>query len=326
MIKSCLIFLSFCSFIFLGSLQPITVSSNGVSAIDEISVRDLKEDIAELRTILTELSQNVSSFFPGCLTSCRSLLDTGLAHPSGFYSLCPEGFGGERVHTYCNMDVLGGGWTLIGQTKRTYPPSDFLANSYGYWFNQSRDDLTAATSPQTEFSIAAWRIPFTELALAVEGLPIWQGFQAPAGVVRSRLFEPEPTGAETCVSVDSFLYDLTTGTLYSYYQAVLAETLLSNRRDWVTGGIDMASSDCFGSRDGLALYRQGLTAEDSEGHVCAAGLCDVVGFSFYSAASGAYKGGDAANHYGPHSLFSAPAALLTSTASQPKRPVAVYIR
>ncbi|MCG7546811.1 fibrinogen-like YCDxxxxGGGW domain-containing protein [Pseudoalteromonas sp. Of7M-16] len=64
-------------------------------------------------TATIRANKNVQPAFGN--TSCKAILDKDPASQSGYYTLDPDGAGGlPEFTTFCDMEMEGGGWTLMG--------------------------------------------------------------------------------------------------------------------------------------------------------------------------------------------------------------------
>ncbi|WP_462153772.1 fibrinogen-like YCDxxxxGGGW domain-containing protein [Pseudoalteromonas piscicida] len=66
-------------------------------------------------TISIRANKNTYPSTDPIFSNCKALLEHAPDTPSGFYTIDPDGFGGQpEFKTYCEMEQHGGGWTLMG--------------------------------------------------------------------------------------------------------------------------------------------------------------------------------------------------------------------
>lgn len=86
--------------------------------------------------------------------SCKRLKDVWTGKTSGYYSIYPDG--STPIGVYCDMNVDGGGWTLIGRSVAAWSSSNF-----GYAFSDGV--VTDDTVPYSYGLIAARIFYFREV-------------------------------------------------------------------------------------------------------------------------------------------------------------------
>ena len=159
------------------------------------------------------------------------------------------------------MITDGGGFTLIGKSNGNYPDKNFLDGFSGNPENTLENI--------NYYSIDASEIDFNEVIMGVNGdTKKFYGFEITPNLDKQRVFESESTGSETSI-IHTFYYTYDYGKTRYYYQAVIFdETMISNRRNSVYGGIDLATIDNVGSSSmEIAIYREG------DAHWCFTGNC-----------------------------------------------------
>jgi hypothetical protein len=89
-------------------------------------------------------------------TSCAGLLSSGITE-SGVYELEPSG--GQKVSTYCEMSLAGGGWTLIARSSNGTPSGS------GFGWNRAQG---SPSNPSAPFSLGVGKtgLAFTEVLVA----------------------------------------------------------------------------------------------------------------------------------------------------------------
>ena len=155
------------------------------------------------------------------------------------------------IEVYCDMSIDWWWWTLVGVSEsRSVDTSVLLLDSY-IW------DTPSDLSTDKLYSFDASDINFTEVAM----WKIWDhdkyfSFEVPDWFENVRAFESENSWTETCVYNDVYYsYNWWDNKYWSrFYQ--YEETLISNRRDNIYWGVDLATiADCSTSSELLALYR-----------------------------------------------------------------------
>ena len=163
------------------------------------------------------------------------------------------------------MITDGGGFTLIGKSNGNYPDKNFLDGFSGNPENTLENI--------NYYSIDASEIDFNEVIMGVNGdTKKFYGFEITPNLNKQRVFESENTGSETSIT-HTFYYTYDYGKTRYYYRAVIFdETMISNRRTSIYGGIDLAQyNDALiedSSRDEISTYR-----ENSD-HGCFSGNCN----------------------------------------------------
>ena len=134
------------------------------------------------------------------------------------------------------MITDGGGFTLIGKSNGNYPDKNFLDGFSGNPENTLENI--------NYYSIDTSEIDFNEVIMGVNGdTKKFYGFEITPNLDKQRVFESENTGSETSIN-HTFYYTYDYGKTRYYYQAVIFdETMISNRRDSIYGGIDLATID-----------------------------------------------------------------------------------
>lgn len=99
------------------------------------------------------------------VTSCaalQALLEGPMElSETGYYTLDDAGASGETVDVYCDMELSGGGWTLVGRSAGD-------AQLSGFGWRSARGDVAADDEPYS-LDLRAHPIPFTEILVGARG-------------------------------------------------------------------------------------------------------------------------------------------------------------
>lgn len=125
--------------------------------------------------------------------SCWELKKSGVTQ-SGVYTIVPPN--GVAIQVRCDMDVAGGGWTLLARSA----DGSLAGNGFGWGMVAGAPD-----DPNTPYSlgIGVHRVPFSELLLAQrdDGYGVVKGFvgQIPNGFLKTYATTPYPMPAVATV-------------------------------------------------------------------------------------------------------------------------------
>jgi hypothetical protein len=120
--------------------------------------------------------------------SCLEILNAGKSTGNGYYNLDLDGFG-IPTRTYCNMDLNGGGWTLVG--KFSNQDARHWVVSSGAWTAESPLGNSGSVANEDMKNAGWWTIPAKDMMFLSDNNPnkaLWTYNNCLEGLPLSQFF------------------------------------------------------------------------------------------------------------------------------------------